>query len=89
MKLLSSKLRMPPVRREYVPRPRLHTLLRTGLEGRVILLSAPAGFGKTSLLSEWVQALDLPVAWLSLDEQDNNIRIFVVRSSVKDTKLVP
>jgi LuxR family maltose regulon positive regulatory protein len=71
MNLLQSKLRMPPVRREHIPRPRLRALLRPGLEGRLILLSAPAGFGKTSLLSEWVQSLDLPVAWLSLDEQDN------------------
>jgi ATP/maltotriose-dependent transcriptional regulator MalT len=71
MNLLQSKLRIPPVRREHVPRPRLHTLLRAGLEGRVTLVSAPAGFGKTSLLSEWLQSQDLPVAWLSLDEQDN------------------
>jgi len=71
MNLLLSKLRMPPVRREHVPRPRLHTLLRAGLDGRLTLLSAPAGFGKTSLLSEWLQSLDLPVAWVSLDEQDN------------------
>ena len=71
MNLLQAKLRMPPVRREHLPRPRLHALLRTGLESRLTLLSAPAGFGKTTLLSEWLSALDLPVAWLSLDEQDN------------------
>ena len=72
MNLLQTKLRMPPVRREHVPRPRLHRLLRAGLDGRLTLVSAPAGFGKTTLLCEWLQEMDLPVAWLSLDEHDNS-----------------
>jgi len=71
MNLLQTKLRIPPVRSEHVPRPRLHALLDAGLARRLTLVSAPAGFGKTTLLCEWLQTLDLPVAWLSLDEQDN------------------
>jgi LuxR family maltose regulon positive regulatory protein len=39
---------------------------------RLTLITAPAGFGKTTLLSEWVTGLDCPVAWLSLDESDND-----------------
>ena len=71
MNLIQTKLRMPPLRREHVLRPRLHQLLRAGLDGRLTLVSAPAGFGKTTLLCEWLRGLDLPVAWLSLDEHDN------------------
>ena len=71
MNLLQTKLRIPPVRRERVPRPRLHVVLQDGLERRLILVSAPAGFGKTTLLCDWLETLGLPVAWLSLDEQDN------------------
>ena len=71
MNLLQTKLRIPPVRRERVPRPRLHAVLQDGLDRRLILVSAPAGFGKTTLVCEWLETLGLPVAWLSLDEQDN------------------
>jgi LuxR family maltose regulon positive regulatory protein len=71
MNLLQTKLRMPPLRREHLPRPRLHRLLQGGLDGRLTLVSAPAGFGKTTLLCEWLRGHDLPVAWLSLDEHDN------------------
>lgn len=71
MNLLQTKFHIPPVRREHVPRSRLHALLHAGLARRLTLISAPAGFGKTTLLCDWLQSLDLPVAWLSLDEQDN------------------
>ncbi|NIO69567.1 MAG: LuxR family transcriptional regulator, partial [Anaerolineae bacterium] len=77
--LLSTKLYIPPVRPELVPRPRLIERLDEGLRlgHRLTLISAPAGFGKTTLLSEWVQRRSeitppLPVAWISLDEDDND-----------------
>ena len=59
-----------------VPRPRLSTLLDTGFHRKLTLISAPAGFGKTTLLATWVQSLpkDNPsVAWLSLDAGDNDL----------------
>jgi len=70
--LLITKLRMPPVRPDLVPRPRLITRLNNGIDLKLTLVSAPAGFGKTTLVSQWVQSLDCPVAWLSLDEGDND-----------------
>jgi len=56
--LLATKLHIPPVRPSLVPRPRLVELLTLGLAGRLILLSAPPGFGKTTLVSEWVHQKD-------------------------------
>jgi LuxR family maltose regulon positive regulatory protein len=75
--LLQTKLHVPPVRAEGVSRPRLIERLDAGLSRRLTLLSAPAGFGKTTLLSEWIHAqgratLPLKAAWVSLDEGDND-----------------
>ncbi len=81
--LLQTKLYIPHTRPELVSRPRLIKRLNAGLGqnqnfGRKLaLISAPAGFGKTTLVSEWVQAMGaattpLQVAWLSLDESDND-----------------
>jgi LuxR family maltose regulon positive regulatory protein len=59
-----------------VPRPQLIDRLNEGLQGSLILLSAPAGFGKTTLLSEWLRSAR-SFAWLSLDEADNDpLRFF-------------
>jgi LuxR family maltose regulon positive regulatory protein len=55
-----------------VSRPRLLEQLDQGLAGRLILVSAPAGFGKTTVLSEWIADRELRVAWVSLDEGDND-----------------
>jgi LuxR family maltose regulon positive regulatory protein len=71
--LLSTKLYIPPIRPELVPRPRLIERLNEGLHHKLTLISAPAGFGKTTLLSEWAAGCDRPVAWLSLDEGDNDL----------------
>jgi LuxR family maltose regulon positive regulatory protein len=71
--LLTTKLYIPPVRPEWVPRPRLLARLNAGLgPGKLILVSAPPGFGKTTCVSEWVSALDCPVTWLSLDPTDDD-----------------
>lgn len=70
--LLSTKLFIPPARKNLVPRSRLIERLNEGLERKLTLLSAPAGFGKTTLVSEWIANFDRPVAWLSLDERDND-----------------
>ena len=72
--LLSTKLYIPPPRANAVVRPRLTEKLSTVLNqpGSFALLSGPAGFGKTILLSEFVAALKQPVVWVSLDEGDND-----------------
>ena len=70
--LLSTKLYLPSPRQELVPRPRLFEKLDKGARGRFTLVSAPAGFGKTTLVSEWASLGSVPVAWLSLDEGDND-----------------
>jgi LuxR family maltose regulon positive regulatory protein len=70
--ILATKLYVPPPRPEAVPRPHLIERLNEGLHRRLILVCAPAGFGKTTLLSEWVATLPRPAAWLSLDEGDND-----------------
>jgi len=75
--LLTTKLYIPPTRPELVPRPRLIERLNAGLHRKLTLISAPAGFGKTTLLSEWIAGCGRPVAWLSLDEGDNDLACFL------------
>jgi len=70
--LLQTKLHAPGVRPSLVTRPRLIEKLNQGLAGKLTLLSAPAGFGKTTLVSDWVTGCDLAVAWLSLDDEDSD-----------------
>jgi LuxR family transcriptional regulator, maltose regulon positive regulatory protein len=70
--ILATKLYVPPPRPSAVPRPRLVERLDEGLRRKLILISAPAGFGKTTLISEWVAGRQRPAAWLSLDERDND-----------------
>jgi LuxR family maltose regulon positive regulatory protein len=70
--VLATKLYIPPPRPNLVSRPRLNERLNAGLRRKLILLSAPAGFGKTTLLSEWLADCHRPAAWLSLDEGDND-----------------
>ncbi len=75
--LLQTKLYIPPLRPELVPRPRLVERLNQGLHRKLTLLSAPAGSGKTTLLAEWLAGCGRPVAWLSLDEGDNDLARFL------------
>ena len=70
--ILATKLYLPPPRPGVVLRPRLIEPLNEGLQRRLILVSAPAGFGKTTLLGEWLAGCGRPAAWLSLDEGDND-----------------
>ncbi|HUJ91470.1 MAG TPA: LuxR C-terminal-related transcriptional regulator [Gaiellaceae bacterium] len=66
----ATRFRPPQLRRDLVPRPRLCALLDGEAGRRLTLVSAPAGFGKSTLLAEWAAAAARPVAWLSLDESD-------------------
>lgn len=72
--ILATKLYRPPSRPKVVLRPRLVERLNEGLAAghRLTLVSAPAGFGKTTLVSEWVAGCGRPAAWLSLDEGDSD-----------------
>lgn len=70
--ILATKLYIPPARPKGVVRERLLGLLDAGLRRKLTLISAPAGFGKTSLVSEWLMRCQTPCAWLSLDEMDNH-----------------
>ncbi|MDO9087936.1 MAG: LuxR C-terminal-related transcriptional regulator [Anaerolineaceae bacterium] len=78
--ILATKLYIPPARPQLVPRLRLIERLNEGLSlGRQFTItSAPAGFGKTTLVSEWVTSCGRPVAWLSLDEGDNDPTQFLI-----------
>src|SRR5438270_3071465 len=73
--ILATKLYLPRLRPNVVFRPRLIERLNDGLHGKLTLIAAPAGFGKTTLVSEWVEGIERPrarTAWLSLDEGDND-----------------
>lgn len=81
-----TKLHRPAVTRTLVKRPRLLDLLNYGINHQLILVCAPAGFGKTTLVSSWIESLEgggegesnrLPAAWLSLEESESDIHVFV------------
>lgn len=83
--LLETKLHTPRRRRDLVARPRLNERLSHVLERTLTLVSAGAGFGKTTLLTAWLAATsaDGPVAaWLSLDERDNDPVVFYVAAAL-------
>ncbi|MFN2104532.1 MAG: LuxR C-terminal-related transcriptional regulator [Candidatus Promineifilaceae bacterium] len=77
--LLTTKIQVPPLPLQSVQRERLLVALDRGLQPttRVTLISAPAGYGKTTLLSDWLQKRDLVVAWLSISEGDNDVARFM------------
>src|SRR3712207_9267615 len=73
--LLTIKLYVPQTHPTLVARPRLSEQLEDGMRRKLTLISAPAGFGKTTLLSEWRMlhlSSEWPLAWVSLDEGDND-----------------
>src|SRR5262245_49761288 len=82
MPVLGTKLRLPSPRRRLVERARLTDRLRADREERprLVLVAAPAGFGKTTLLSQWLAADELSrprVAWLALDSGDAELPLFL------------
>src|SRR6266700_4973024 len=70
--ILATKLYIPRPRPNVVSRPRLLERLNEGLHRKLTLIAAPAGFGKTTLVSAWVAGCDQQVAWLSLEEGEND-----------------
>ena len=75
--LLTTKLYIPQPRVDLIPRPRLIERMNSGLPGKVTLVSAPAGYGKSTVVSVWAQQLEQLVIWLSLDENDNDLARFL------------
>jgi LuxR family maltose regulon positive regulatory protein len=89
MSLLQTKLYRPRSRSDLIPRARLLERLNAGLSGNVTLVCAPVGFGKTTLLAQWLETIDRPSAWLSLDEDDNELHVFVRSLTVAFQAVVP
>ena len=75
--LLRTKLHRPPVPADYVHRSRILEYLDRGRARPLTLVSAPAGYGKSVLISSWLDTCDRPGGWVSLDEQDNDLRRFL------------
>lgn len=89
MTILATKLFQPPPRPDRVARSRLVDRLDDGLHRKLSLLSAPAGFGKTTLLAEWLAGTERPTAWLSLDGADNDPTRFLTYIVAAVRSVVP
>lgn len=87
--IVTTKLNPPPMLRELVPRPRLIDRLNRGLVGKLTLVATPAGYGKTMLLNTWASQCRRPVAWISLDEGDNDPARFLAYLLAALEKILP
>ena len=77
MHLIRAKLLPPRLTSDLVERPHLIQQLNAGLNRRLILVGAPAGFGKTTLLAAWAKQAPCPTVWLTLDAEDDDLYSFV------------
>jgi len=75
--LIVTKIRVPRRRHDLLPRRRLVNFIHAHLDRKLILISAPAGYGKTSLLTDFSHDTDLPVCWYTLDEFDRDLHVFL------------
>lgn len=75
--LLAIKLHRPRLAAPLVARPRLLARLTAGLEQGLLLISAPAGYGKSTVVNQWLDTVNLPWAWISLDEHDSDLATFL------------
>ncbi len=95
--ILTTKLQIPPQPRHAVPRARLSDYLERAVpENRLVLILAPAGYGKTTLLTQWAHSSRFPIAWLSINKEDNELERFLrylfsawetAQPGIQDTKL--
>jgi LuxR family maltose regulon positive regulatory protein len=76
--VLTTKLQQPDLPGDFIPRPHLLALLNKDIHRPLTLISAGAGFGKSTLASSWLRELPGKTAWLSLDSNDNDLRIFLI-----------
>lgn len=89
MQIITTKLFIPASRSRLVVRPRLIEQLERGAECGFVLVSAPAGYGKTTLLSAWLRSLSNPAAWYTIDEGDNDPARFLAYLSAALEKIDP
>ncbi len=75
--IIRTKLQRPPIVGDHVHRSHLLERLDQRIQRPLTLVTAPAGYGKSTLVSCWLGACDLPSAWLSLDETDNDLHLFL------------
>jgi LuxR family maltose regulon positive regulatory protein len=87
--LLRTKFFVPPIRPSQIARPRLINLINHGLERSLVLISAPAGYGKTTLVSSWLKDIQVSSTWLSLDEDDNDPIRFLQNFLAALQKIIP
>ena len=69
---LASKLRVPQINPDIIQRPRLTRQMAEAVRYKLTLIAAPAGYGKTTLLCEFLRNKEIPCAWISLDKEDDN-----------------
>ena len=84
--LIRTKLHRPPVTGNLVPRPHLLERLDQRRQRPLTLVSAPAGYGKSTLATCWLDTCGIPCAWISLDETDNDLRqfLFYLLAAIRD-----
>ena len=87
--ILKTKLIIPLLRPDIVLRPHLFSSLNEGLKCKLTLVSAPAGFGKTTLVGSWAAGCGMPAAWLSLDEGDSDPAVFFSYLTASLQTIVP
>ena len=87
--LLQTKLFIPQPRSGLVQRLRIVAKMNEGLERRLTLVSAPAGFGKSTMLIEWSRTTGNKVTWLSIDESDNDLKRFFIYLVLAIQKINP
>ncbi len=75
--ILRTKLHLPSVIKDHLHRERLIDRLEKNRQRSLTLVSAPAGYGKSTLLSCWLESCDSPSAWVSLENNDNDLRVFL------------
>ncbi|WP_297708081.1 hypothetical protein [uncultured Eudoraea sp.] len=87
--MLFTKLHRPPVSREHVYRTHLVELLEKNIHKPLTLVSAGAGYGKSMLVSSWLEKSKIPYAWVSLSDEDNDLRLFIDGISTSLRKKFP
>ena len=75
--IIQTKLYRPPLHTDFIPRPQLLEQFDGWQQRPLTLVSAPAGYGKSTLVSSWLESLEYPTAWLSLDENDDDLALFL------------